>query len=417
MGYTKHAIRGAGWNGALQLATMALSALKVVILARLLSPNDFGLFALVAVTIGTAESFTETGINPTIIQSQKSIGYFLDTAWVISIIRGLLISVVMLLAGFVMQYVYNSQQLFVLIGVASLIPLIKGLINPAIITLQKDFRFFRDSVYRLLVLIIEVVSTITLAVLLHSVYAMVLGIVISALFEVAITWAMFSARPRFNYIRSRAKEIFDNMKGLNISSVLSYLSENADNLIVGKVVGTAGLGVYQNSYGFTHKLNLQLAKSVQIGTFPVYARIKEDQARLRRAYLKTVTTALGTFTLIALPFFFFPQPTVDILLGSKWQAAVPLIRPLLLAGLIQSVVAMSSSLLVARKAYFWLNTNLFISVSTMITFVSFFGAQYGLMGAVLGVVAARALALPVVLFGVYQSLRHSDAVKPARAWQ
>jgi O-antigen/teichoic acid export membrane protein len=222
MGYTKHAIRGAGWNGALQLATMALSALKVVILARLLSPNDFGLFALVAVTIGTAESFTETGINPTIIQSQKSIGYFLDTAWVISIIRGLLISVVMLLAGFVMQYVYNSQQLFVLIGVASLIPLIKGLINPAIITLQKDFRFFRDSVYRLLVLIIEVVSTITLAVLLHSVYAMVLGIVISALFEVAITWAMFSARPRFNYIRSRAKEIFDNMKGLNISSVLSY---------------------------------------------------------------------------------------------------------------------------------------------------------------------------------------------------
>jgi len=416
MGYTKHAIRGAGWNGALQIATTLLSALKIVILARILSPNDFGLFALVAVTIGIVESFTETGINPTIIQSPKSITYFLDTAWVISIVRGLIISICMMTAGFAMQFIYDSQQLFVLVGVASLIPLIKGFINPAIITLQKDLRFFRDSFYRLLVLVVEVVSTISLALLLNSVFAMVFGLVISAIFEVIITWAMFSIRPRFAYISSRAKEIFDNMKGLNVLSILGYASENVDNLIVGKVVGTAGLGIYQNSYGFTHKLNLQLAKSVQIGTFPVYARISDDLQRLKRAYLKTVLTSLGTFILIAIPFFLFPRETVLLLLGNQWLEAVPLIRPLLLAGLLQSVVAMSSSLLVARRAYFWLNANLFITTTTMIVLVVILGSQYGLIGAVMGVVIARALALPASLFGVYKTLT-TKTVPVKTTWQ
>lgn len=408
MGYTQHAVRGAGWNGALQVATTVLAALKVVILARILSPNDFGLFALVAVTIGIVESFTETGINPTLIQSPKSISYFLDTAWVISIVRGLIISILMMAAGFAMQFIYSSPQLFILIGVASLIPLAKGLINPAIITLQKDLRFFRDSFYRLLVLIVEVVSTITLALLLQSVYALVFGLVISALFEVAITWAMFSVRPRFVYLSSRAKEIFDNMKGLNILSILGYASENVDNLIVGKVIGTAGLGIYQNSYGFTHKLNLQLAKSVQVGTFPVYARMREDQQRLKRAYLKTVFTSLGTFILIAVPFFLFPKESILILLGEKWLSAAPLIRPLLIAGLLQSVVAMSSSLLVARRAYFWLNANLLITTTAMVFLVVTLGSRYGLIGAAIGIVVARGLALPASLFGVYETLNRKD---------
>lgn len=416
MGYTQHAIRGAGWNGALQVATMLLSALKVIILARILSPNDFGLFALVAVTIGIVESFTETGINPTIIQSPKSIAYFLDTAWVISIVRGLIISILMMTAGFGMRFIYDSPQLFVLVGIASLIPIVKGLINPAIITLQKDLRFFRDSVYRLLVLIVEVTATITLAVLSQSVYAMVFGLVISALFEVGITWVMFSIRPRFSYLSSRAKEIFDNMKGLNVLSMLGYAAENVDNLIVGKVVGTAGLGIYQNSYGFTHKLNLQLAKSVQVGTFPVYARIKDDQKRLKRAYLRTVLTSMGIFILIATPVFLFPKESVLILLGNKWLAAVPLIRPLLVAGLLQSVVAMSSSLLVARRAYFWLNTNLLVTTVTMVVLVAILGTQYGQIGAVSAVVIARALALPASLYGVYETLHKKEVTAPKATW-
>src|SRR5687767_6666961 len=256
MGYTKNAVQGVGWNGAVKVATILLSAAKIMVLARILTQADFGLFALVAVAIGIVESLTETGVNPTIIQSNKSINYFLDTAWVISIVRGLIVSIVMILMGFGMSYFYNSPQLFVLVGVASLIPLIRGFINPAIVSLQKDLRFFRDSVYRLSLLVVEVSSAILFGFLFRSVYALIFGLIASAIFEVLLTFLMFKEKPRLQYLKSRAHEIFHNMKGLNISSILGYVVENVDSLIVGKVIGTSGLGIYQNSYGFTHKLNL-----------------------------------------------------------------------------------------------------------------------------------------------------------------
>ncbi len=373
-------------------------------LARILSQADFGLFALVAIAIGIVESLTETGVNPTIIQSSKSINYFLDTAWVISIVRGMIISILMILMGFGMSLFYNIPQLFILVGVASLIPCIRGFINPAIVSLQKDLRFFRDSVYRLSLLVVEVSSAVLFGFLLRSVYAIIFGLISSAVFEVILTFLMFKTRPQLHYLRSRAQEIFHNMKGLNISSILGYVVENVDSVIVGKVIGTQGLGVYQNSYGFTHKLNLELAKSVQHGTFPVYTKITDDQQRLKRAYLKTIQVSLSSFVLIALPFFFFPRVTILILLGEKWLAAVPLIKPLLVAGIIQSAASISSSLLVARRAYFWLNSNLLITAVLMIGLVSMLGMQYGLIGAVYGVLISRLIALPASLYGVYQTL-------------
>lgn len=409
MGYSTHALKGAGWNGILQVITTLLAAVKIAVLARILSPNDFGLFALVAVAIGIVESLTETGINATIIQSQKSTSYFLDTAWVISIVRGLIISIVMILMGFGMQYFYNSPQLFILVGVASLIPLIKGFINPAIVTLQRELRFFRDSVYRLLRLVVEVVCTIVFALALQSVYALILGLIASAVFEVFITFVMFKERPRLIYVRSRAAEIFNNMKGLNMMAILSYIAENIDNIIVGKVVGTSALGIYQNSYGFTHKLNLQLAKSVQFSTLPVYARINADTERVKKAFLKTLSVSIGSFILIAIPFFFLPELTVRILLGEKWLAAVPLIRPLLLAGIIQSVASVSSALLVVRRVYFWLNANLVITTVMMIVLVIALGSRFGLIGVVYGVLIARLIAMPVSLYGVYQTLRQGKS--------
>ena len=86
MGYTKNAISGFSWQTLLKLIQNGLSVIKIFVLARLLSPNDFGMFSLITIALGLVEAFTETGINFTILQSKKSVRYFLDTAWVIAII-------------------------------------------------------------------------------------------------------------------------------------------------------------------------------------------------------------------------------------------------------------------------------------------------------------------------------------------
>jgi lipopolysaccharide exporter len=415
MGYTSKAIQGISLSTLVKVGMTILSAVKLMILARIISKYDYGLFAFVAVAIGIVESITETGINATIIQSSKSVNYFLDTAWVISIVRGLLISIFMIFLGFGMEIFYDSPQLLTLVGVASFIPLIRGFINPAVITLHKDLSFMQDSVYRLSLLVVEVVASVSLGLLLRSVYALVFGLLISAVFEVALTFWMFKDRPRFIYLKSRAQEIFDNMRGLNIMAVLAYVVENMDSLIIGKVTSTSALGVYQNSYGLTHRFNLHLAKSVTHGTFPVYAKIQQDQVRLRRAFFRTLLISMVGFTLIGLPFYLFPRWTILFFLGENWIEAVTLVRPLIIAGLLQSVVNISSAAFMARRSYFWLNANLFVTALCMLTFIPTLGGQYGLGGAVHGVLLARAISLPIVLFGIFRVL-YATTQQPRR-WQ
>lgn len=383
-----------------------ITAVKMMILARMLSQYDFGLFALVMVAVGIVESMTETGVNPTIIQSSKSVSYFTNTAWVISIVRGLIISIVMIIMGFGMRLFYDSPQLFILVGITSLIPLIKGFINPFIVTLQKDMLFYRDSLYRLSLLIVEAAATILLAFLMRSVYALIFGLIIAAAFEVILTFVMFKERPRFIYMKSRAQEIFENMRGLNALAILGYIVENVDSIVIGKVTSTSALGVYQNSYGLTHRLNLQLAKSVAHGTFPVYARIQRDQDRLRRALFRTLSISILGFTLMGLPFFLFPEFTIRFFLGENWLEAVPLVRPLILAGLVQSVVSICSAFFVVRKSFRWLNINLLSTVTLMLILIPWMSAQSGLVGAVLAVLLARIMSVPFILIGMHQTLRH-----------
>lgn len=407
MGYTNKAIQGVSSNSVVKVLMTVIAALKMMILARMLSQYDFGLFALVMVAIGIVESMTETGVNATIIQSSKSVSYFTNTAWVISIIRGLIISIVMIIMGFGMRLFYDSPQLFILVGIASLVPLIKGFINPFIVTLQKDMLFFRDSLYRLSLLIVEAAATISLAFLMRSVYALIFGLIIAAVFEVILTFIMFKERPRFIYMKSRAQEIFENMRGLNAMAILAYIVENVDSIVVGKVTSTSTLGVYQNSYGLTHRLNLQLAKSVTHGTFPVYARIQGDHGRLRRALFRTLGISMLGFTLLGLPFFLFPEFTIRFFLGENWLEAIPLVRPLMLAGLVQSVVSICSAFFMARKSFSWLNINLLSTITLMLILIPWLSAQSGLVGAVLAVLLARIVSLPFVLIGVHQMLQQT----------
>lgn len=80
VGYTKNAISGFSWQTILKVLQSALVVLKISILARLLSPTDFGTFSLITIALGIVEAFTQTGVNFTILQSKRSITYFVDTA-------------------------------------------------------------------------------------------------------------------------------------------------------------------------------------------------------------------------------------------------------------------------------------------------------------------------------------------------
>lgn len=382
---------------------MGLALVKIFVLARLLNPEAFGLFSLTLIAIGLTESLTQTGVNITILQSQRPIKYFLDSAWVISIIRGFAIGSIMLLLGLFMQRYYQEPQLMMLVGVAALVPVIKGFINPYIVVLHKDLRFFHDSVYLFSLSVIESVAAIILGLLLHSVWALVLALVVGAVFEVIISFAFFRTRPRFAYLHSRGKTILENARWLSISTVFNYLNENADNFLLGRIVGTYFLGIYQNGYALSHKPNYEFAKSAHYSTIPVFSKLADKPERLSRGFFRSLIALLSFITLISLPLLIAPGFFVELILGPQWLEVTPLVRPLVLAGIVQSISQLSYSLFLAKKLYGILNLHLITAFSLMVILIIWWGGQGRLQGAVMGVLVSRLVTLPLIVIGILQA--------------
>ena len=405
--YQKHAIAGFSWQTLQKVFTTGLSFIKIFILARLLSPEQFGLFSLVMIALGTTESITQTGVNITILQSKQPIRYFLDTAFVIAIIRGFIIGSLMIVMGYLMSNYYNEPDLFPMVAIVALVPIIKGFINPAIVSWQKNFEFAKDSLYSSFRITVEILAQIALAFVMHSTWALVLGVIAGAIFEVCLSFIMLKEKPIFHYIRSRGSLIFKNARWLSLSSLLSYLNDNVDDFLLGKIVGTHKLGIYHNAYALSHKVNYELSKSAYHGIMPIFSKMTQDDEnlRLKKAFYKSFFSTLIIVSLISFPLIFFPETLINLLLGDQWLEAIDILRALTLAGLVHTMANLCYALIIAKKKYFYLNAHMSFSLMLIILGIIVFGQKYGLTGAVYAIFLARLISLPIALLGVKKSLR------------
>lgn len=398
MGYTKQSFIGFFAHGGFKGSALVITAIKIAILARLLQPSDFGQFAMVAVVLGITESLTETGINTIIVQSFRSIEYYVDSAWVISIFRGLGIGILMVISSMWLEKLMDMSGLAWLVTVAALIPIIKGFINPAIISFYKKLQFGQDAMYRLSLVIVEATASIAISWVMRSAFALIAGMMISAIFEVVISFLFVRVRPQFRLVPSRVKEIWGHSAHLNLSAILSYLLFNIDNVIVGKLLGSTGLGLYQNGFALSHKPNLEVAKSAQHSLFPIFAAIENNQERVRRAFWKSLRSVLILTTLLSLPLLIAPSFIVQIFLGEKWLLVIPLLQALTLAGVTQSGITVAYTLLTAQKEYSFLNLHLLASVVLMVGLLFLLVPEYQLPGAVAAVLLSRLLVIPFMVY-------------------
>ncbi len=405
VGYTKAAISGFSWQTVLKAATAGVTLAKIAVLARLLTPEQFGQFSLVSIALGLSEAITETGINVTILQSKQSVEYFLNTAWVVAIVRGLLIGCLMILLGLLMSQYYGDATLSLLIAVSALIPVIKGFINPAIIHLRKEFRFFADSSFRFSMIVVDALLAIVLSLFMPSVSALILSLVGAALFEVGLSFAVFKLRPKFAVVPSRLREILANSRGLSVATALTYLNENLDNLIVGKLLGTYNLGLYHNGYRIGHKPNAELARAANHGIFPVFTKIGDDTARLRRAFFRTGSLIMMGTVIASLPLVLFPELMITIVLGSQWLAIVPAVPWLTAAGLLQATHVLGYSVLITKKSYSLLNLHQLSTVVLISVLLLILCPLYGIVGAGMALFFGRVVVAPFLVYSLHRNLR------------
>jgi O-antigen/teichoic acid export membrane protein len=243
----KLAIRGTFWTVAGYGASQTLRFGSNLILTRLLTPDLFGLMALVYIFITGLHLFSDVGIGLSVIQNKRGDEpAFLNTIWTLQIIRGAILWGVCLLIAWPLSLIYEEPQLLWLIPIVGLInTLISGFVSPALYTLDRHMAVAQRTIIELATQVVSLVVMLIWAWFSPSIWALVAGSLVSTLLQLVWSHRLTPEKPsRFAWEKESVTEIFSMGQWIFLSTALTFLAEQADRLMLGKLFTLELLGIY-----------------------------------------------------------------------------------------------------------------------------------------------------------------------------
>lgn len=405
MGYTKSTFRGITWISAFRIFSRLVSFLKIAVVARILSPAQFGVFGIATLALAFLEILTETGINIVLIQKKDDIHDYVDSAWVVSIIRGILLFILIIIFSPLVAYFFKSPDALGAIVLISFVPLIRGFINPAEVKLQKELKFKYEFIFRSSIFLIDSIISLILIVITHSVYSLIIGLLAGAIFEIIVSFVYLKPTPRFRIHGEYFREIFNKGKWITAYGIFNYLGENGDNVIVGRIMGAASLGIYQMAYKISILPISEISDVINKVIFPVYVKIENDRIRLKRAFLKTSAMIFALTIAVGTVIFLFPKEIILIVLGEKWITAVKVLQILSLYGVLRAITGSVSSLFLAVNKQNYVTVMTFLRCLMLILTIYPFVVHFGLIGAGYSALLSVIVEIPVVVYFSYKILK------------
>jgi len=277
----KLAIRGTIWTIASYGTSQVLRLGSNLILSRLLAPDLFGLMALVYVFITGLHLFSDVGIGTSIIQNKRGDDPdFLNTAWTMQVIRGVILAIGCFLIAWPVAIFYDKPgqavSLLWLIPIVGLNTIFEGFNSTALYSLSRQMAIGKLAIFELGIQIIAIVLMVVWALISHDIWALVVGNFVSVLFK--LVWSHLlvkESRNRFAWEPTAVKSIFSFGKWIFVSTALTFLSEQADRLILGRLITFSDLGIYGIAFTLADiPRQVLLAISGKV-LFPAFSRLAD----------------------------------------------------------------------------------------------------------------------------------------------
>ena len=409
MSLTERVLWGGVWIFSLRILNNTLAFARKIILARLLTPHDFGLMGIAVLAMATLETFSETGVQAALIRKKENISEELDTAWTITALRGAAIFLILFAAAPLIADFFRSRDAVAVIRVIGLSALLTGLRNIGIIYFQKDLQFRKQFLYEFTATLATMTVSIFLAVLLRSVWALVWGSLAAAAVRLVSSFVLHPYRPRFRINPQKAGDMLGFGKWLLFSGVLVFLINQGDDMFVGKMLGVTALGFYQLAFFISNTPSTEVTNMVAHITYPAYSRMNAEIGRIRSSYRKVLLFTMMLSMPLAGAIFVLSEDFIRLFLGDKWLPVVSPIHILVFAGLIRSAAATTGPIFKAighpHKDAFWQS----IRFAVLAVLIYPFTQQWGIEG----VCAAVLISIGVSTFGFMKSAIRSLEIDTA----
>lgn len=394
-------LKGRSVRGGLQTLTaqgtqFLLQTMATVVLARLLTPADFGLVAMVTAVTGLAIMFADLGLSEATIQRKEISHAQVSTLFWINVAIGLVLVLATAGLAFVLAWFYAEPRLKNITLLLSLTFLISGLRVQHDALLKRQMRFASLAIRDVVSYAVAVPAAITMAWRGAGYWALVAFPLIVNSTQMALSWWMVHWRPGLPRRDAQVGSMLAFGGNVAASNLVGYLHRSADNVLIGWYWGAGSLGLYSRAHNLLMLPLRQLAAPVAAVAIPAFSRLQDDPERFARYYLRTLSSIMWIsaplFGLLAVA----AEPVIVLVLGNQWRESAPVFQILAISALAQPLLESSGWLFVSRgQSGRLLRLGLVISPIIIASFAM--GLPFGIKGVALSYSLVLLTILPWIM--------------------
>lgn len=391
-------LSGTSWTAAEHMILMILGVVQLSITSRLLTPIDFGIYAIATFFSSLGKIAFSMGLSTALIQKKGDIKSYLNTSWSAGILVAVIISaIIMILIPFVCNvYYHNSHAIW-----PSLVIMLNCLFvtasNPALIVYQKEIKLEKVFCLNVFSKLFSFILVIACVYFFKSYWGLIISILAESIFRFVYSYFLHPFRPRFKIDWKQFKELYSFSGWIQLKNVVSWLSGSIDTAIVGNVLGTERLGFYNRAQSVSNYAPTFINAVIDTVAFPLYSQINDNKERTNSVVISVQNLILCLMSLIAILFIRYSDKIIDIILGNQWGSMTNVFAVLGIASLLQSLLLSFNPVL---RAYGFTRQEFvfyIIKISLTIVFLYPFVNKWELIGAAWAIAASVVVAFPIMV--------------------
>lgn len=381
-----------------QAARVLSQVVSMTVLARLLAPQAYGLMALAAIVTNLAYLFRDMGTAAAVIQAKAVSPEMASTVHWTNVGLGLLIGIMTAISAPLMATIFHEPGLANVLYLLALVFPVTGLSVLHQALLERESQFATVASAEIVAALAGLAVALLMAWRGAGVFSLVVQIIVATMVSTCIIVIRSTFRPVRHWSLAQFKSIARFSGNLSLFNIVLYFSRNTDSMVIGRILGTAALGVYSMAYRVMLFPLQNMTFVVSRVLYPVMSRQQDAVAEVARLYLK----ALGFIAFLTAPLmaglFALREPFVQLMLGEKWHASAVILAWLAPVGLIQSLVSTTGTVLMARGSTgLMLRLGILGAALQVAAFV--IGSRWGIEGVAAAYLAANIVnALPALYF-------------------
>lgn len=384
--------KGVLWLGAAKVIINLLALFSTLLLARLLTPEDFGLVALATTMLTIISAVTELSLASALIHHKDPTDTHFHTAWTLNLSRAVIVGILFCAAAPIAAWGFKEPRLLNIMLALGASVVMAGFNNPKTVILTRNLVFWQEFVMTVSQKLAGFLVGITIAIIYKSYWALVGGMIASQLIGIIVSYIIIPFRPKFSFIHAR--ELWSFSIWLTLGQIVNTLNWKLDHLLIGAYLGPRALGYYTVGDNLAGMSTRETIGPLETTLFPGFKHIAHDNNRLKLAY----RSAQSLITAIALPIgvgvALIAHPLVVLAMGEKWLPAVAVIQVLACVFALQTLSSPVHPLAMAKgetKLLFHRDL-LSFAMRVPIIILGMF------LGGMLGIIYARAVTGVIAIF-------------------